>query len=102
MRSLLLLALLVISPCPAQAGDAAPPSPELIKLEKTLTRKQEENTKGAVTAEQYQAFLTEFRPDLARTMERLPPRPANAAAHARILVLLGDHAAAVQGLNKAL
>jgi tetratricopeptide (TPR) repeat protein len=102
MRSLILLALLAASPYPARAGDAAPPSPELIKLEKTLTRKKEERTQGVVTAEQYQAFLTEFRPDLAITMERIPPIPANAASHARILVLLGDHAAAVQGLNKAL
>lgn len=102
MRTLLLLALLAASPSPARAGDAAPPSPELIELEKTLTQKREEKTKGAVTPEQYQAFLAEFRPDLAKTMERLSPMPANAAAHARILVLLGDHAAAVQGLSKAL
>lgn len=100
MKRLFLLAILLLSRLPAAAGET--PAPELHKLETALTTKQEAKKDGSVSPEQYQAFLGEFRPELADVMARLPPNPENTAAHARILVLLGEHAEAVASLNRAL
>lgn len=102
MSSLLLVALLAIFPTSVRADESSAPSPELIFLEKTLIQKRDDKAKGVVTAEQHQSFLAKFRPELVQTLERLPPSPANVAAYSRILTLLGDHAAAIAGLARAL
>ncbi|MDD5302498.1 MAG: tetratricopeptide repeat protein [Elusimicrobia bacterium] len=101
MNCLFLLAILLLTPvAPAWAGDAA--APELVKLEQKLTVEQEAKTKGSTSPEQYRAFLSDFRPALTAAMSRVPPSSENTAAHARILVMLGEHKEAVAGLNRAL
>lgn len=100
MKRLFLLAILLLSCLPAEAGESL--APELQQLEKKLTAQQEAKGNGSISLEQYQTFLGEFRPELTEAMDQIPPSPENTTAHARILVLLGEHAEAAAILNRAL
>lgn len=114
--SLLLVLLLIMSASHSFAADAGAPSgsdaptaalvekihPDLLNLEKNLTRKQEENKGGALTPERYREWEMEFRLRLPAVMERIPPTPDNLAAHARIVALLGERAEAQIALDQAL
>ena len=95
----LLLALLFF---PLGAARAAEPAPELAGLERKLTDEKAAQAKGSVSAEQHKAFLDAFRPELTATVSKAPPSSENSAAHARILMLLGDKDEAVAGLTRAL
>lgn len=100
MKYLFLPSILFFSALATSAGEVA--APALLNLEKKLTDKQKEKTAGTVSPEQFQIFLEDFRPELAETTAQVSPSPENTAAHARILVLLGEHAKATVALNKAL
>lgn len=115
MKFFLALTLL-FCPLPGVADDAADPAagepnatvvakkahPDLLRLEKELTRKLDEKKDGLVTPEQYQAWTGEFRARLAAAMARVPSSPENTAAHARITAQLGEREEARAALDQAL
>jgi len=107
--------VLLLSALPALAGDIANATPEpgtaivaegsppdLLRLEQTLTLKQEEKKAGRVTPEQYQQWEGKFRAQLDATMARVPPSPDNTAAHVRITAQLGERAQAREAVDRAL
>ncbi len=98
MRALLFFALFG-APSSHAAVAAAP---ELVALEKELTDGKEALKWGESEAPAFKAFIADFRPRLEKTVEKAPKTRENAAAHARILVLLGDHDSAVSTLGRAL
>lgn len=100
MNCLFLLTLLLAPLAPVWASGVM--SPELAKLEQKLTATQDAKKKGMVSPEQYQSFLSEFRPKLAEALTQAPHSSVNTLAHARILVLLGEQGEAVARLNHAL
>lgn len=100
MKYLFLLALFLSPLSPARAAD--PALPDLLKLEKDLTSEQRAKAEGSISPEQYESFLGRFRGTLTETVSRAPLVPEESAAHARILVLLGERNEAVAGLNRAL
>lgn len=100
MKSPILLTFLLLTSFTASAAEVA--SPELLQLEKLLTTEQEARQQNVVSPEQYLIFLSDFRPKLQTALAEAPPSPENTATHARILVLLGENAEAIAGLDRAL
>lgn len=104
----LLLALLMpVSHALAAEADAPPAAaekthPDLILLEKDLTRAQGEKKDGKLAPELYAEWETGFRSRLSAAMEFIPPSPVNQAAHARLVALLGDRKEAQASLDQAL
>lgn len=84
------------------AAELAKAHPDLLRLEKALSRKQEDKKSGRVPLEQYQKWETEFRTFLDATMARVPPSPNNTAVHARIVAMLGELGRAGTALDQAL
>lgn len=80
------------------------PAPQLVALERLLSRKQESRGAGALPPEQYQAFVVKFRGDLESLMSRIPLTPANQGLHALIFSRLGgpDRETASASLTQAL
>lgn len=98
MRALLFLALFG---APSAHADVAA-APELVALEDELADGKEALKRGEREAPAFEAFVADFRPRLEKAVEKAPKTNANAAVHARILVLLGDHDAAISSLGRAL
>lgn len=97
LRSLLLSSALLLAPLAFAA-----PAPELVALDATLARTQEDHKQGRLDAQAYTDVIAEFRTDLAATVSGLEPSSANAALHARILSRLGDPKEAFAALGPAL
>lgn len=76
--------------------------PDLVFLEKDLTRAQDEKKEGKLTPERYSEWEMDFRSRLSAAMERIPPSPVNQAAHARVMALLGERKEAHAALDQAL
>ncbi|MCM2304170.1 MAG: hypothetical protein NDJ72_05670 [Elusimicrobia bacterium] len=98
MRALLFLALFVAPS--AHAAVAA--APELVALEKELAEGKEALKRGEREVPAFEAFVADFRPRMEEAVERAPKTRENVALHARILVLLDDHDAAISTLGRAL
>lgn len=115
MKLLLALALLC-STLPGRAGDISDPAvgepgavvaakqahPDLLRLERDLTRELDEKKDGLITSKQYQAWKIDFRARLAAAMAHVPPSPDNTAVYARITAQLGEQEKARAALNQAL
>lgn len=82
--------------------DPDKPAPQLIRLDKSLTKAQDDKTNGRIDEKHYQEFLTKFRADLTEAMSRVKPTPPNTALHARILSRLGDSEQALAALGPAI
>lgn len=76
--------------------------PDLVLLEKDLTRTQGEKKEGTLTPGRYQEWETGFRSRLSAAMKRIPPSPVNHAAHARVVALLDEREDAHAELDQAL
>ncbi|MEQ1919094.1 MAG: hypothetical protein ABL955_07845 [Elusimicrobiota bacterium] len=89
------------APTPAAAKENAP-APDIVRLEQILTDKLQAKEKGQVTAEAFAEFVAQFRADLAETVARVTPSPANTGLHARILARLQEPGEALARLDEAL
>lgn len=83
-------------------SESKKPAPELIQLDSSLTKAQEDNQLGRIDGKQYQEFVTKFRADLEAASASVKPTPSNTALHARILTRLGDSDRALGALGTAL
>lgn len=102
MRFPLNLVVSVLLVASGNAQDAGRPAPELVSLDRSLSRAQEDKAQGRVDAERYQEFLAKFRADLDATMSRVQPTGENAILHSRILTRLGELKEAAAVLAPAL
>lgn len=104
MRPSIFLLLAVLCVRSFAAETAALPSPQLLRLEATLTQKLEERKTGALPPDRYRLFAEKFRVDLDAALEQGPETSINRGRYAMILARLDESAAgqAMAGLNQAL
>ena len=84
------------------AADATKPAPELVRLDRELTRILEAKEQGRITPDRFKDFAIRFRADLDAAKAAASPSPANTALHARILRRLGEFTQAGEVLSAAL
>lgn len=97
LRFLLLTSALLLAP-PAFAA----PARELVALDASLARIQEDHRQGRLEEKACTDAIAAFRSDLAATISGLEPSSDNAALHARILSRLGEPKEAFAALGPAL
>lgn len=102
MNSPLFLVVSLLLAASGLAQAAGSPAPELVRLDRSLARAQEDKAQGRVDAGGYQEFLTLFRSDLEATISRVEPTGENTILHSRILSRLGDAKEAAAVLAPAL
>ncbi|MCR4295558.1 MAG: hypothetical protein NUW21_08490, partial [Elusimicrobia bacterium] len=116
MRLPLVLAVTLLSAAPGLAQEEAlrpqigqtvereteQPAPELVRLDISLLKAQEDKQQGLIDEKGYQEFLEKFRADLEAAASLVDPISANTALHARILLRIGDSGQALAALGPAL
>lgn len=80
----------------------AEPAPQLVALDASLARTQEDHRRGRLEPKAYEDAIAAFRTELAATVSGLEPSSDNAALHARILSRLGDPKEAFAALGPAM
>lgn len=97
LRPLVLSAALFLAP-----AAFAEPAPQLVKLDASLARIQEDHKQGRLEPNAYEDALAAFRSELAAAVSEVEPSSDNAALHARILSRLADPKSAFEALGPAL
>jgi tetratricopeptide (TPR) repeat protein len=92
----------VPAPVVLASGDASQAAPELVRLDRELTKAQQAKEQGLVAPEKYEAFRVRFRAELDAAKAGAPPSPADEALYSRLLARLGESAAAAENLTQAL
>lgn len=87
---------------PLTEQEAEKPAPQLVRLDNSLAKVQEDKRQGRIDEKRYQELLTRFRADLEAAMTSVKPTPPNTALRARILSRLGDSERALAALGPAL
>jgi tetratricopeptide (TPR) repeat protein len=90
------------APAAAAEADVSKSGPELLRLDRDLSKIQDAKENGRVTSERYKEFLVRFRTELDAAMSEAPPSAANTALHSRILARLGEFKQAADALGVAL
>ena len=90
------------APAAAAEADISKPAPELLRLDRELTKIEGSKEKGRLTPERYKESVIRFHSELEAAMSEAPPSPANTALHARILARLGEFRRAAEALSAAL